>query len=105
MDKDAVIAKFEGRDQQVCASLFSWINDGSHNFADDLYVAADDTTVDRYLTVFKQIFEVTNHGAHYAMMIGGEASTEEPAPDVFPEVVSSETLAELATPPYGAIAE
>ena len=105
MDKDAVIAKFEGRDQQVCASLFSWINDGSHNFADDLYVAADDTTVDRCLTVFKQIFEVTNHGAHYAMMIGGEASTEEPAPDVFPEVVSSETLAELATPPYGAIAE
>ena len=47
---------FKGRDQQICASLFSWINDGSHNFADDLYVAADDTIVSRYLAVFKQIF-------------------------------------------------
>ncbi|MDP2697415.1 AAA family ATPase [Thalassospira sp.] len=82
MDKDAVIAKFEGRDQQVCSSLFSWINDGSHNFADDLYVAADDTTVARYLAVFKKIFEVTNHGAHYDMMIGEKTSSEEPASDV-----------------------
>lgn len=72
MDKDAVVAKFEGRDQQICASLFSWINDGSHNFGDDLYVAADDTTVGRYLVVFKRIFEVTNHGAHYEMMMGPE---------------------------------
>lgn len=83
MDKDAVIAKFEGRDQQICASLFSWINDGSHNFADDLYVAADDTTVGRYLAVFKQIFESTNHGAHYEMMMGPAdivpVTEEEPA--------------------------
>jgi wobble nucleotide-excising tRNase len=75
MDKDAVIAKFEGRDQQVCASLFSWINDGSHNFSDDLYVAADDTTVGRYLAVFKKIFESTNHGAHYEMMMGPEEAS------------------------------
>ena len=72
MDKDAVIAKFEGHDKQVCASLFSWINDGSHNFVDDLYVAADDTTVGRYLSVFKRIFDSTNHGAHYGMMMGPE---------------------------------
>lgn len=96
MDKDAVIAKFEGRDQQVCASLFSWINDGSHNFADDLYLAADDTTVARYLAVFKKIFEVTSHGAHYAMMMGGEATIEEPSPDNSPEIRGSETLVELS---------
>lgn len=74
MNKDAVIAKFDGRDKQVCASLFSWINDGSHNFADDLYVIADDSTVQRYLTVFKGIFDKTDHGAHYRMMMGPDAA-------------------------------
>ena len=101
MDKDAVIAKFEGREQQICASLFSWINDGSHNSTDDLYVAADDTTVARYLVVFKQIFEVTNHAAHYAMMIGGEEAIEEPAPDVSLGIMGSEMSAELAPFPEG----
>lgn len=105
MDKDAVISKFEGRDQQVCASLFSWINDGSHNFADDLYIAADDTTVSRYLSVFKKIFEVTNHGAHYAMMIGGETAIEEPRLDDTPEILDLETQAELASSPYGVSTE
>lgn len=75
MDKDSVIAKFDGRDQQICASLFSWINDGSHNFADDLYVAADGMTVERYLAVFKKIFQSTNHGAHYEMMMGPEEAS------------------------------
>jgi len=83
MDKDAVVAKFEGRDQQICASLFSWINDGSHNFSDDLYVVADEATVGRYLSVFKRIFEETQHGAHYQMMMGpedsGAALDEDPA--------------------------
>lgn len=95
MDKDAVIAMFEGRDQQICASLFSWINDGSHNFADDLYVAADDTTVGRYLAVFKQIFRSTNHGAHYEMMMGPEEVPSMPngepaavAAELAPEVVA-----------------
>ena len=72
MDKDAVIGKFDGRDAIICASLFSWINDGSHNFADDLYVTADPATVESYLTVFKAIFEKTEHGAHYRMMYGPE---------------------------------
>lgn len=72
MDKEAIILKFNGRDQQICASLFSWINDGSHNFTDDLYIAADDTSIGRYLAVFKQIFHSTNHGAHYEMMMGPE---------------------------------
>jgi wobble nucleotide-excising tRNase len=94
MDKDAVIAKFEGRDQQICASLFSWINDGSHNFADDLYVAADDTTVGRYLSVFRQIFKSTNHGAHYEMMMGPEEAI--PAPTEEPVAVAAELVTEVA---------
>jgi hypothetical protein len=64
---------FEGRDQQICGSLFSWVNDGSHSFNDDLYISADDAVIARYLDVFRRIFEVTNHQAHYEMMMGTEA--------------------------------
>lgn len=68
-DRDDIIGRFHGSDQMVCGSLFSWINDGSHNFADDLYVAADEATADRYLAVFRAIFERSGHGAHYRMMM------------------------------------
>jgi len=70
MDRDEIIAKFEGRDKQICASLFSWVNDGSHAAHDDLYVSADEGTVDRYLEVFKLIFDKTGHKSHLEMMIG-----------------------------------
>lgn len=73
LDKDDIISKFEGRDQQICGSLFSWVNDGSHSFNDDLYISADDGVIARYLDVFKRIFEVTQHTAHYEMMMGPEA--------------------------------
>lgn len=73
LDKDDIVAKFEGRDQQICGSLFSWVNDGSHAVHDDLYISSDDSVVNRYLDVFKQIFDKTNHTAHYNMMMGVEA--------------------------------
>ncbi len=66
---DEIVAKFEGRDAQICASLFSWINDGSHSSHDDVYVAVDDNAVQGYLRVFKEVFERTGHGAHYRMMM------------------------------------
>src|SRR5690606_3411522 len=40
MDRDEIVAMFEGRDKQICASLFSWVNDGSHAVHDDLYISA-----------------------------------------------------------------
>lgn len=70
IDKDDIIKKFEGRDQQICGSMFSWVNDGSHSFNDDLYVSADDALIARYLDVFRRIFKVTGHEAHYEMMMG-----------------------------------
>ncbi len=73
LDKDKIVEQFEGRDQQVCGSLFSWVNDGSHSFNDDLYISADDAIIARYLGVFRRIFEVTGHEAHYKMMMGSEA--------------------------------
>lgn len=70
LDKDDICDRFEGREKIICNSLFSWVNDGSHSAHDDLYLSADDAIVDAYLDVFRRIFEVTHHGAHYRMMIG-----------------------------------
>lgn len=70
MDKDEIIEMFEGRDKQICGSLFSWVNDGSHAVHDDLYISADDRAMDSYLRVFKEIFEKSHHIGHYNMMMG-----------------------------------
>ena len=72
-DKNKIASTFEGRDQQICHALFSWVNDGSHNFNDDLYISSDDSVITRYLDVFRRIFVNTNHTAHYEMMMGPEA--------------------------------
>lgn len=76
MDRDAIVAMFEGREKQICASMFSWVNDGSHAVHDDLYVSADDSVVELYLAVFKQIFEKTKHIGHYEMMMGATPSVQ-----------------------------
>lgn len=73
MDKDKITEKFEGREKVICASLFSWVNDGSHSAHDDLYVSSDAATVEAYLGVFRRIFEETGHIQHYHMMMGTEA--------------------------------
>lgn len=78
VDTDTIVAQFSGKDQQVCSSLFSWVNDGSHSTHDDFYVSVDDGIVARYLDVFRRIFEKTGHHAHYAMMIGPEPIAEGP---------------------------
>lgn len=62
--------KFEGKDKMICNSMLSWVNDGSHCLCDDLYITIEDETVDKYLEVFKEIFRITGHQAHYAMMMG-----------------------------------
>lgn len=70
VDPDSICAKFTGKDRLICRSLFSWVNDGSHSAYDDLYVSIQGTAVDSYLSVFRQIFEKTEHDAHYRMMMG-----------------------------------
>ncbi|MBP2310712.1 AAA family ATPase [Azospirillum melinis] len=69
IDTEEIIAMFEGKDQQVCSSLFSWVNDGSHSAHEDFYISSDESIVDRYMEVFKMIFIKTNHYAHYCMMM------------------------------------
>ena len=53
----------------ICRSLLSWINDGSHTIADDLYFDSYTDSIDRYKQVFKNVFINMGHEAHYKMMM------------------------------------
>jgi len=77
INNDDIIDKFEGKEKQVCGSLFSWVNDGSHFAHDDLYVSCDAAAVENYLDVFRKIFEKSKHIAHYNMMMGIATYQEE----------------------------
>jgi len=70
IDKNDIINMFEGKEKIICASLFAWINDGSHFANDDLYISTDDATVQQYLDVFKGVFQKSNQRGHYNMMMG-----------------------------------
>jgi len=67
---DTLVQKFTSQEEQViCKSLISWINDGSHNIADDLYIELQEDSIEKYLEVFKNIFIFTKHEGHYNMMM------------------------------------
>ncbi len=67
---DDLILKFTTKEEQeICRSLISWINDGSHSINDDLYVELQDRTIETYKKVFKDIFVLTDHEGHYKMMM------------------------------------
>jgi len=77
---DFLIGKFETQEErEICRSLLSWVNEGSHTFSDDLYVEAPDNMIVKYLKVFKDIFKYTLNIGHYNMMMGisDETETEE----------------------------
>lgn len=69
VNPEDIFAGFDGADHLTCRSLLSWVNDGSHFAQDDLYHAIDDAMVERYLRVFRLVFEKTGHTAHYDMMM------------------------------------
>lgn len=73
MSKDKVCSLFDGRDKQLCHSLFSWVNDGSHSIHDDIYVNHGEQTNEAYLHVFREIFDRAGQGGHYSMMMGENA--------------------------------
>jgi len=57
------------QDQEICRSLLSWINDGSHTIPDNLFVERQEDTIARYLEVFRKIFVHSDHEGHYKMMM------------------------------------
>lgn len=68
---DELYNNFIGNDKLICKALCSWVNDGSHSAFDDAYYTAlDSVSVQRYLEVFRQIFDKSDHIAHYNMMMG-----------------------------------
>jgi wobble nucleotide-excising tRNase len=74
---DKLFQKFEGEDKLKCKALCSWINDGSHNsFDEDFYTSLDPEMIQKFLGIFKQIFQITGHIAHYNMMMGIDNETE-----------------------------
>lgn len=73
---DALIHNFPTKEEQeICKSLISWINDGSHSINDDLFIELQDRTIVMYKKVFKEIFVLTNHEGHYNMMMNLEEET------------------------------
>ena len=74
---DDLIQKFATKEEQeICRSLISWINDGSHSINDDLYIELQDRTIETYKKVFKDIFLLTKHEGHYNMMMNINENTE-----------------------------
>jgi wobble nucleotide-excising tRNase len=66
---EGLLQKFENtREQEICRSLLSRINDGGHRMPDDLYVEEQDTAYDTYFNVFRKIFTLMGHQEHYQMM-------------------------------------
>lgn len=67
---DELENKFQFEEKLICRSLISWINDGSHYISEDLYIENNEDIVHRYFYVFKQIFKLEGHKAHFDMMLG-----------------------------------
>ena len=57
-------------ERHICLSLIGWINDGSHTIPDDYYIVPSDDERERYLGVFRKIFEKMGQIDHYNMMMG-----------------------------------
>ena len=69
LNYESCINAFEGEDKMICKSLVSCINEQSHIISDDFYICIEDSELDRYLLVFKKIFEEMGHISHYNMMM------------------------------------
>ena len=67
---DDLINKFNNpQEKEICRSLISWINDGSHSIPDDLFIEQQDNIIDKYFDVFKRIFKEMGQIEHYNMMM------------------------------------
>ena len=71
MDFDEICDQFDGQQKAKCRSLFAWVNDGSHFSHDDAFYTFDQTSIETYMEIFKQVFEKSGQLAHYDMMMLG----------------------------------
>jgi len=67
---DDLIKKFENpQEKEICRSLISWINDGSHSIPDDIFIEQQESITEKYFYVFKRIFIEMKQIEHYNMMM------------------------------------
>lgn len=65
-----LIEKFETpEEKEICRSLISWLNEGSHTLPDDFFIEYPHMTVQNYLGVFENIFKHTDNSGHFNMMM------------------------------------
>lgn len=57
-------------DKKICRSLISWMNVGSHEAFFEIDYSPNQDEIEKFKEVFKEIFEITGHIAHYNMMMG-----------------------------------
>jgi len=69
MDLSQFHLTFPDGERQVFKSLISWANAGSHSVFDDYSATPHIYSTEKYLNVFRALFEKTKHIAHYNMMM------------------------------------
>lgn len=67
---EKAINEFNDEEKHIFKTLISWINDGSHCEIDDIFIDAELESIERYLEVFRDIFDKLGHISHYNMMMG-----------------------------------
>lgn len=72
-----VVETFDGKDKIICNSLLSWVNDGSHHIFDDFNIACDEDTIEKYKSIFKELFQRLGQIEHYNMMMGLDGDSPE----------------------------
>lgn len=53
----------------IATSFASWYDEGSHDISDDLFVEHPNILTEKYMSVFKRLFDKLGHSAHYNMMM------------------------------------
>ena len=76
IELDNLEKKFTGADLTACRTLLGWIHDGSHFSFDDICITVDESTIDIYLNVFRDIFKHCGWETHYNHMMAIEQDGE-----------------------------
>ncbi|MDE1155343.1 MAG: AAA family ATPase [Acidobacteriaceae bacterium] len=67
---EKILGQFDGEEKLICRSLLSWVNDGSHSVPDDIFHTLDESAMQKYIEVFRNIFIKMDHANHFNMMMG-----------------------------------
>mgnify|MGYP004526934705 FL=1 len=68
IDYEKYINELEVEEKLITKSLVAFINDGSHSISDDFSISIGADDIEKYLLVFRKIFDKSGHINHYNMM-------------------------------------